>query len=518
MKLMRKFLYVLVALIVVVVLLNVGLNFWIERQLPRIIRQNNESPYNITYDKLEFSLPDRSIDATGIVVVPKNSLDIKKNQPGIYAKVPSLHVSDFGIWDIVFRSKLRARSITIESPEATIFKGKVADDHKKSFGGEIAEPFSKIVYVSKVNINRGNVRMATVNNTTLLKVKNLNLSVDGILMTDETLARKIPISYASYSMRSDSLFYRINRFYQVSGDHFFATDSSLALANIRLIPTYSRKGFASVIPVEKDLYTVSIKNMIVSKLNWGYRKNLLFVHGNKLLLDGIDANVYRAKMPKDDMRERKLFSRMLRELDFDLKLDTLHIRNSAIAYEEEKDFDNGAGKVLFTHFNAWARHVSSGLGRKKMPDVQIHVNCRFMDVSPMKTDWSFNVLDRNDRFHIKGSILHFPAERLAPFTKPYSNTIVEGDLDEVYFDFFGDSNKSRGKFGINYDDLKVKIYKKNDRKKKNKLLSAIVNLFVKNDSKDRVKVTDIDVDRIKNKSFFNLLWLSARDGLKKILL
>lgn len=518
MKLMRKILLILLALIVVIVLLNIGLNCWINQQLPRIIRENNNSPYDITYDNLEFSVFDRSIDVGRIVIVPKKAIGLKKNQPGIYAKVRSVHVSDFAIWDIVFRNKIRAHSITVESPEATIYKGKVAPDSKRSFGGAVAEPFSKIIYVSAIHINRGNMRMAALNNTTLLKVTNLNLSVDGILMTDETLSRKIPISYTSYSLRCDSIFYRMNRFYKVLGDHFTATDSSLTLRNIRLDPTYSRKAFASTIPVEKDLYTLQIKNMILSKLNWGYKGKSLFVHSNKLLLDGINANVYRAKMPKDDMTERKLFSRMLREINFDLKLDTLHIRNSAVTYEEEKDFDNGAGKVSFTHFNAWARHVGSGFGQKKMPDVQIHVKCRFMDVSPMTTDWSFNVLDQQDRFHIKGSILHFPAERLAPFTKPYSNTIVEGDLDEVYFNFSGDRNQSRGKFGINYDDLKVKIYRKSDRKKKNKVLSAIVNLFVKNDSKERVKVTEIEVERNKHKSFFNLLWISAEDGLKKILL
>ncbi|MNE75808.1 hypothetical protein D3C80_1720000 [compost metagenome] len=141
-----------------------------------------------------------------------------------------------------------------------------------------------------------------------------------------------------------------------------------------------------------------------------------------------------------------------------------------------------------------------------------------MNVSPMKVNWSFNVLDKSDGFNIKGSILKFPAKQLKPFTKPYMNVDVEGTLNEVYFNFTGNDVRSKGDFAIKYDDIKVTIYQKNNRKKKNKFLSAVGNLFVKNDSDEKIKEAEVEVERIPEKSFYNFFWRNIGEGLKKTLL
>jgi len=162
--------------------------------------------------------------------------------------------------------------------------------------------------------------------------------------------------------------------------------------------------------------------------------------------------------------------------------------------------------------------LQSGYRQKKMPDVKIKIRCNFMESSRLDVDWRFNVLDKAENFNIRGRFFDFPAERLSDFTKPYLNATVKGSLDEVYFNFNGNDDRAKGDFAINYDDLKVKIFKKKDPGKKNKLLSAIANLFVKNDTKDKVTGAEVSVERQKDRSFFNLLWKCLEEGLKKILL
>ena len=73
-------------------------------------------------------------------------------------------------------------------------------------------------------------------------------------------------------------------------------------------------------------------------------------------------------------------------------------------------------------------------------------------------------------------------------------------------------------FSLKYDDLKVVIYKGNKRVEKNKFLSAIGNLIVKDDSNKELKTVKIEVKRNQEKSFYNFLWISIADGLKQILL
>ena len=94
---------------------------------------------------------------------------------------------------------------------------------------------------------------------------------------------------------------------------------------------------------------------------------------------------------------------------------------------------------------------------------------------------------------------------------------MEGTLQEVRFNFNGNNQLSKGVFELKYDDLKVEIFRK-DRERKNKVVSAIANIFVKKSSKDELKKADVEVERIPEKSFFNLLWRSIADGLKQILI
>ncbi|MDP2159280.1 MAG: hypothetical protein Q8K02_02260, partial [Flavobacterium sp.] len=212
------------------------------------------------------------------------------------------------------------------------------------------------------------------------------------------------------------------------------------------------------------------------------------------------------------------YNKLLRELPFKLKVDELAIRSSILEYEEEKTFEKGAGLLRFNQFNMVVTDINSGFKVEKLDDVKIKVDCQFMNVSPLKVDWRFNVLDKSDGFTIKGTILNFPAEQLEPFTKPYMNVDVEGKLNEVFFNFSGNDLKSSGSFAIKYNDLKVTVYKKNSRKEKNKFLTAVGNLFVKKDSGEKLKEVEVEVDRIPEKSFYNFLWRNIGEGLKKTLL
>jgi hypothetical protein len=127
-------------------------------------------------------------------------------------------------------------------------------------------------------------------------------------------------------------------------------------------------------------------------------------------------------------------------------------------------------------------------------------------------------MDKSDGFNIKGSIKNFETNQLAIFTKPYLNTTFEGTFDQVYFDYNGNDNNAKGNFALRYHDLNIERYQKKNRDKKSVLKSWLGNLVLNNDSGGKLLENEIEVQRIKEKSFFNLFWLCFADGLKKTLL
>lgn len=497
-----------------VVILNVGLNVWINHQLPKIINRENDSEYFITYKNLNVSLLTSNIAANEIVIVPKAALKDSINKAGIYGKVRNIEVKNFKIWDLVFSDKLKARSIIIQNPKVILY----SKNEKENIRNSVVKPFEKIISVSDVFLNHGDLKIINVeSNKAVLSVNNINFNLDGIVITDKTLKDKIPFRFNDYTLNCDSLYYHPNDFYHIKTHRIRTTKSDLTIDKFEMLPTYSRQEFVSKLSKEKDIYTLLCDSIKVSKLNWGFNNEDMFVHCNSIALEHASANIYRSKEPTDDLSKKFLYNKLLRELKFDLKVDTLKVRNSILEYEEEKSFEFGAGKLVFNSFNLTATSIFSGFKKTKLPNLNIKIDCRFMNDSPFHVNWKLNVMDKTDGFNINGRLTNFDAEKIIPFSKPYLNVTTKGTLDEVRFNFTGNDKISEGDFKIEYDDLKFTIYKKDDRKKKNKLLTFVAKIFVKKDTKDKLKEAQIAIDRIPEKSFYNLLWRSVQEGLKKIL-
>lgn len=514
MKWYSKLLIGLGSIVLLVVFLNIGLNWWIEVKLPKIINRKNDSAYFITYKKLKVSLWDSNIIADEIVIVPKGAVIDTVNKAGIYANVQNVEVKDFKIWNLIFSDKIKARSITVQQPKLILY----SRTKKESIRNSVVAPFEKIVTVSDIYLKQGDIKIIeTKTNTAVLSVNNINLNLDGILISDKILDEKIPFGFRDYQFSCDSLYYHPNEFYHIRTHKITSTKSDLAIAKFEMLPTYSRREFVSKMKTEKDIYTLLCQKIKVDKIDWGFAKEDFFFHCNTVNLNQASANIYRSKEPADDLTKKHLYNTLLRDLKFDLKVDTLKITNSILEYEEEKDFEFGAGKLSFNSFNLTATSICSGFKKKTLPDLKIKISCRFMNTSPFTVNWKLNVMDRSDGFNINGMLTNFDAEKIVPFTKPYLNVTTKGILEQVRFNFTGNDKVSSGEFAVEYDDLKFTVYKKDDRKKKNKLLTFVAKIFVKKDTKDKVKKAHIEIERIPEKSFYNFFWRSIAEGLKKIL-
>ena len=508
------------SVLILALMINWGLNIWVNTQLPKIISDKNETPYHITYEKLDVSLLSRDIKASGIVVVPKSSMNDTLNKAGIYSKIESVEITDFSIWNLLFSDKIKAHAITVNQPEVVLYKkNRKTVNNSKSIRSEVVEPFQKLIVVSNINLNKGDFKIIYVkDNTPLLSVKNVTVQLDGILITDETLEKKIPFSYQSYAFNCDSLFFLTNKQYYIRVNNVKTTKSGLELKNFSMVSEFNRRQFVNQLAKEKDLFTLKADDINIKNMDWGFKDDQFFFTTTNIILDKVYANIYRSKIPEDDLSKKKLYNKLLRDIPFPLKIDTLSIKNSLLEYEEEKTFEKGAGLLTFNKFNLTATNLQSGFQQKKMPDVKIKVNCRFMNTSPMKVDWSFNVLDKSDGFNIKGSILNFDTDQISVFSKPYINATTKGILDKVYFNFSGNDVNAKGDFALEYHDFKVKLYKKKKPEKESKIKSAIGNLFIKNDSDGELKETEVELKRIQEKSFYNFLWRCIAEGLVKILL
>lgn len=518
MSIYKKIAIGVISLFLFVILANIGLNYWIKKQLPIIVNDKNKTAYNIHYEKIEVSLFSRNINATTLLISPKNQPKDSKN--GLFSKIESITIKHFNIWDLAFNDLIQAESIIINKPRVILYKkGEKLLNNSKSIKNEIIEPFRKIVAVSNIYLNDGTVDVVSLDtDKPILSVKKIILKLEGILLTDATLREKIPMRFEKYVFVCDSLYYKPSAFYAMNIGQISTEKNFLKIKKFSYLPEFNRKDFVKRLDKEKDIYTIKLDSAHIEKMDWGFKNEKFFFKASSLIANHVDANIYRNKIPKDDLSKKYLYNHLLRKIKFPLQIDTIQILKSKLVYEEEIDFSKGPGILNFDRFNMQVTNLKSGFGYKKMADVKIKVNCLFMKNSPLDVDWSFNVLDLNDSFHIQGTIANFNVVAMERFTKPYINTTFTGKFNKYHFNFYGNDATAKGNATLDYEDLKVKLFKKKDREKEAKLKTAVANLLLKNDSDDKTKKADVELDRIQEKSFYNFLWRSIAESLKKILI
>ena len=516
----KRFGFVVAGIVILLAMLSIGANWYIDAKLPQIISDENETPYHIKYKELEISLLSKTIVARGITIIPKEREKDSLSKNGIFASVESVTIDNFALFPLLFSNKIEAQTITVRKPKITLYK----DNDKtinstKSIGSRIVEPFEKIIKVSNINLEQGRFDIIHLkNNKTLFSAQNVTVQLDDIAISEETLKRKIPFTYKKYAFSCDSLFYKTDDLYHIKTDRINTTNTGLEMSNFSMVSALNRHEFVNSLAKEKDLYTLKAEKIAIKNMDWGFKEENLFFKSNLISIEQANANIYRSKMPEDDLSIKPLYNKLLRELPFELKVDTLKIIKSKLVYEEEKSFDKGPGILEFTSFNLQATNLYSGFHQTKLPNVSIAIDCKFMKISPMKVDWSFNVLDKSDSFKIKGRILNFETGRLAVFTKPYLNATTEGTFDQVYFNLAGTNDVASGDFALKYHGLKVKLYQKKNRDKESKLKSWLGNLLLNDDSDGELVEHHVSVERIKEKSFYNYFWRCIAEGMKKTLI
>ena len=348
-----------------------------------------------------------------------------------------------------------------------------------------------------------------------LAFTDLNANIQDVEMNENTVENGIPFKTGFYSLTTRNFNYK-TEFYNLSASLLKFNKNTMQVSNFAMKPTVSRAQFIRSIPTEKDLYDIKVAK-IDMKGRWNFFSAAKSLDASQVTLDRVDANIFRSKIPKDDLTEKPMYSKLLRSIKFPMFINNLDIKNSLLVYEEDTKKSDGPGKLTFSNFNLNLKNLNSGKMKGKPTEVPITIKCLFMNASPMNVKWSFNTASSSDVFAISGNVADLPASRINPFIVPYLKIEATGLISDLIFDFKGNYNGLGGSLIMKHENLKVSVLKETGEE--NKLLSAVANIFVRTDSGNYPESVDVEeVERDKTKSFFNLLWRGIEQGLKKTLI
>ncbi|KIA90064.1 hypothetical protein [Kaistella jeonii] len=404
--------------------------------------------------------------------------------------------------------KLNIQNILVSELNGKIVGGENPKKRKLAFEG-IAFP----LIVKNVSLKNSNLVYEKGKQPLILK--DLNANIQNIEMNETTIKEAIPFKIGFYSLTTRNFTYE-TKFYNLSASLLKFNKNTIQISKFAMIPKFSRTQFIRMIPTEKDLYDIKV-NQIAVNGNWDFISANKFVEASQVTLSGANANIFRSKIPKDDLTEKLLYSKLLRTIKFPMFIRNLDLKNSVLVYEEDTKKSDGPGKLTFNNFDMNVKNLNSGKMKGKPTLVPITIKCLFMNASPMNVKWSFDTANLNDAFSISGNVADLPAARINPFIEPYLKITATGLISDLIFNFKGTQQGINGTLKIAHQNLKISILKQTGEK--NKFLSAVANVFVKTNSGNYPESVQVEnVERDKTRSFFNMFWRGIEQGLKKTLI
>ncbi|MGG5209465.1 hypothetical protein ACQWU4_10995 [Chryseobacterium sp. MIQD13] len=304
-KWVKNLLISLGVLLVIFLLANFGLNFWLKTRLPDYIKNNTD--YKVSYKTLDVDLGSGNIFVSGITVNSKNPQNT--DVIGLQGTIDTLKISRFGIYDAVFNKRISSSDLLLAKPNLNISLAKPVD--RKT--GKKRNP----VLFENIRINKGTINVFKHTRQKFLSVQELDLFVENLQMTEESVEDKLPVVFDKYDIKGKNFFFRPDNVYAITISTISTKDGQMSVGNFRLIPLVNFNQFKRFYPQKTKLFEFSIPKMDFKDI---------VLEKNKISLTNADFQNPVLTVYNTGIKPKKTEKKM----NFEVNLEDIKLNNAAV--------------------------------------------------------------------------------------------------------------------------------------------------------------------------------------------
>lgn len=487
-------------------------------QLPEA---KNGTRINIT--KLLYDAPGKLLQVGGI----------QQYQPGNTTpilNIKNVQVNQLNTDAFIVQQQLKAGRVTSDGGLVTIYR-----QTKNKFAGSKAgniEISSQIIDEAQIDgIQLGKTKIIVIDPS---KPKEAAFIINDVTFTASQLANVTNgstvdelINNANWELAASGFsFLTKEKMYKfiATGVQINNKIGTVKIKQIALKPLYSEDKFIKIMKVQMDRYDLNFNNINLQGVNF---KKLV----NEGILEIADASLQPVikisndrTMPAGKPTVALYPQQSIQAFKFPFYVKATHVINGGVFYTERGADSKMKGSPTFTHINANISNLTNLPDKIKANSIlDMKASALFLDAVKLTTEWQLPLNPLDTVFKVKGEMgVITDATLLNKITEPLGMVSVKsGKINSLVFDLIGDNNKGRGTSTLLYNGLKIQVLKvKNDELKKRGLLTFLANTLIKNDNprNNNIYVSDIDIKRDVDGSFFSLLLQCILDGAKKTLL
>lgn len=366
----------------------------------------------------------------------------------------------------------------------------------------------------KVTIEKINLRDVDItyekNNKPLFELSKLNFKAENLNWPlDENYEW---LSNETFEIDAKDLKYTMDTLHDLTSEVIVYSNQSLSFTNFSIDPKFSKSEYVNHIETEKDLMDMASKKLNIKGIQLQKKDSLVHINFSKIQLDSTDFSIYRDKTIADDTSSKALYSEALRDLDFQISVDSLLISEMELTYQELLDTDRKAGEIKFKAIQAQVLNIHNSLNAEK-PDIKVEAKAKFSEESEIVFNYSF--VPDHEQFYVSTYLKQIEDNSINGFFAPAVRMEMEGKINEITTSLVGNNTEMNGSFQIAYEKLKLNILKKDGTK--NNFASLLSNAILRNKNvEDEHELQHVERDGTK--SFWNYVWTFHLQGIKKSIL
>lgn len=313
-------------------------------------------------------------------------------------------------------------------------------------------------------------------------------------------------------------YYLPDGFYQLMVDDVaFISFSNIVMRQVALNPIHSKKVFAKKKKVATDFIDISVDSIQLIDFDTRVSEGV-FIDHVRLYQPIID--VFRDKNFPDNQAYTAILVDLLQELNIPVHLRAADLNEMFIKYSELADGASEAGELFFSDAYARISNITNIEDSLKVSDqMLIEANAMFYDIGKLSTTIKYDLLSNSGQYSVKGRLGSMDMLKVnAIISKLVPVKLESGQVDRLYFNFWGTRSHSEGEMRFKYSDLKLELLEVSDWDNSftRAVMSGVQNFMLRTSNpgvNGTFRVGKISQARDTTKSMFNYWWITLKSGL-----
>ena len=424
-----------------------------------------------------------------------------------------IKIKGFSVYNFLVNNTINLDKLSLLTPNVTYYHN--ASATASSLENFLRKQQLNAFTIDALAIDNGSVAViSTKTDSLMLSADTLNIKLSDV--SSQKLQENPNDIFKTIKGSCKAVTYAMSDFEMIKINALTYNPNAVNASGIALKTKYPKSEYSKYLKTQRDHFNLEVSELVVRNPEYTYNKvSKSFFKSGKIDIIEPYLKIYRNTLLPEDSTPKPLYSKMLRDLETAITLDSVNIVNANVYYSEKSKLNTLPSDIHFSKINATITNLNT-IKTINTAKTNIAIDGFFMDDTPLEIVWDFDINDADDQFVFKSTIGSLQAESLDSFIIPSANTRLEGKINKLFFTTSGGDNYSKTDLKLAYKNLNV-IVLKDDGKEKNKFLSKLINLIIPENSQEDSGAyrygTAEHIQRDKTKSIFNFIWMGLRTAL-----